>query len=189
MIIQLHRHGINIRYLGLIRSHLTSNSIRKLLLTEIISRVIKNNIKSKMREIKSSYPENYKKIVVDFLNNILTTDENFIHFWKKLFLPSIFTYFRKESLTLEEIENPIMIQKTLNYDLLFSRISILLGIKFKIEFLRKIKETNFLLPIKLIIYDIEELLPVVKCIHRIFFEEGTILSKLACKNRIIIIKY
>lgn len=80
----MHRHGINMRYLGLIRSHLspttttttimTTNSIdlSSLLFTEIVCRSVKNLIRQQMRELRAHQELDYIKLLVSRLNSIIS---------------------------------------------------------------------------------------------------------------------
>jgi hypothetical protein len=46
----MHRKGINLRYLGLIRRHANGETIEKFLLTEMIARVLKHHLRKELRE-------------------------------------------------------------------------------------------------------------------------------------------
>ncbi len=46
----LHEHGINIRKLGYVRSHVCSAAVRNVLLHEILARAIKNQLRLRLRQ-------------------------------------------------------------------------------------------------------------------------------------------
>jgi hypothetical protein len=75
----LHRRGINIRYLGLLRRHTIALDVRTFLLIEIFARVIKNLLKlllrEKMKSLRLPLEEPYRKLVVDYLNLLFGESE------------------------------------------------------------------------------------------------------------------
>ena len=50
----MHYYGINVRHLGLVRKNLTKPAFRDFLLLQIISRVMKNILRSDMRSLRSN---------------------------------------------------------------------------------------------------------------------------------------
>ncbi len=75
----LHRRGINIRYLGLLRRHTIALDVRTFLLIEIFARVIKNLLRlllrEKMKSLRLPLEEPYRKLVVDYLNLLFGESE------------------------------------------------------------------------------------------------------------------
>ncbi|GAM24988.1 hypothetical protein SAMD00019534_081630 [Acytostelium subglobosum LB1] len=71
----IHREGINVRYLGIVRQHVTDPTLKRILLTEIVARVFKNiireDLRKKMKELKSIEADSYIQVVMDFFNVIL----------------------------------------------------------------------------------------------------------------------
>eukprot|EP01117_Protostelium_nocturnum_P010911 TRINITY_DN3939_c0_g1_i1.p1 TRINITY_DN3939_c0_g1~~TRINITY_DN3939_c0_g1_i1.p1 ORF type:complete len:1699 (-),score=618.56 TRINITY_DN3939_c0_g1_i1:206-5302(-) len=71
----LHRAGINIRYIGIVRSHTKNPFVRRFLLMEMIARSIKNLLRAELRRIsrtnESQAIEPYKKVVLDLFNLII----------------------------------------------------------------------------------------------------------------------
>eukprot|EP01127_Copromyxa_protea_P008634 TRINITY_DN1984_c0_g1_i2.p1 TRINITY_DN1984_c0_g1~~TRINITY_DN1984_c0_g1_i2.p1 ORF type:complete len:1938 (+),score=281.60 TRINITY_DN1984_c0_g1_i2:553-5814(+) len=75
LVSEVHRRGINLRHLGKIR-HLSQNTrIQRILLTEIVSRTLKNCLRLKLREkmkvLKVSIQEPYLDVVRSFLKDII----------------------------------------------------------------------------------------------------------------------
>ena len=66
----LHQSGINVRYLGLVRSHMSCPSWRSILLVEILARVLKNQLRARWRSIrlKSMSDGPFRSVAVQFLN-------------------------------------------------------------------------------------------------------------------------
>ena len=83
LIEQLHTNGINIRHLGSIRSHCKSATIRSTLLLEMICRVVKNKLRTllreKMLEIKNPSELPYKETIATYLNKLLQRKPNKKH--------------------------------------------------------------------------------------------------------------
>jgi hypothetical protein len=83
--------------------------------------------------------------------------------------------------SLEDTEYSPTIRNCVLWKILLLRISSILGIKFRKEFMDQISLDHSQLnkEIPFVEMDIEELIPVVKYLHRVFFEEGTALSQMA----------
>jgi len=58
----IHEHGINVRYLGILRSHIQNKYIRRFILAEMISRVIKNTLREKMRDLSAAIAKKNQEI-------------------------------------------------------------------------------------------------------------------------------
>jgi len=71
----IHRMGINCRHLGFIRRQVLTQGVRKLILTECVARVMKNEVRQLLREkmcqLKVSTDIPYKKVVFQYLKSIL----------------------------------------------------------------------------------------------------------------------
>ena len=72
----LHRRGINLRHLGLVRASTSSAKIRKALLLEMVARSLKNDLNGILRKatVTNRLPSNgpYKAAIVNFLNLVLS---------------------------------------------------------------------------------------------------------------------
>ena len=72
---ELHRRGINCRYLGRVRSHCLTEAARNVLLVEIVARVVKNILRERLRvlsrtlRVPGEMP--YRKAIVGLLNMVL----------------------------------------------------------------------------------------------------------------------
>eukprot|EP01105_Mastigella_eilhardi_P015608 TRINITY_DN3574_c0_g1_i1.p1 TRINITY_DN3574_c0_g1~~TRINITY_DN3574_c0_g1_i1.p1 ORF type:complete len:593 (-),score=166.43 TRINITY_DN3574_c0_g1_i1:44-1822(-) len=81
----LHREGINIRYLDLLRTLAVSADCKTLLFVEMCARVIKNNIRRKLRQVsehlKIPLEEPYRRLIVDYMNLVLGNSEESAEFW------------------------------------------------------------------------------------------------------------
>ena len=90
---KMHSHGLNLRYLGRVRSRIEENSvnreIRAIILLEIIARCIKNHLRHSMREKRKEMTSivggPYVALVVRQLNVIFSRTVNYeenIEFWQ-----------------------------------------------------------------------------------------------------------
>lgn len=77
----LHRRGINLRHLGLVRASATSPKIRKALLLEMVARSLKNDLNGILRQagMANKLPSNgpYKAAIVGFLNLVISDSPDF----------------------------------------------------------------------------------------------------------------
>jgi hypothetical protein len=202
---EMHRNGINFRYLGLLRTKITCTELRSFLLTEIVARVLKNLVRKEMRKLQTSEENAYIRILVDHMNDVFGASSSGPEFWKYDFsllierrYPSSLT--EEETLIVNSYESGPLLD--VKWYILFLRLQTLLGIKVKKDILDSIlqsyesnpKEGVLNFPAKYLFqYDVRyvnifftyihknilELYPIVKHIHRIFFEEGTALSRMA----------
>ena len=71
---ELHRHGINVRHCGRVRRCCRSRAARRILLTEMVARVLKEEMNVRLRKVmgESRIPLKipYRQAVVHFLNEI-----------------------------------------------------------------------------------------------------------------------
>ncbi len=149
---EMHRYGINIRYLGLVRSNLSTTAIATrestnpplspsamltssrdqallssspssshqdllsgLLLTEVVSRSIKNLVRKRMRELRTYQESDYIKLLVSSLNAIFGgTAEEREDYWRYALIPYIETHY--EHTLIEPIEKAKKQQDILKTD-------------------------------------------------------------------------
>lgn len=108
LVIDMHRAGINCRFLGVIRQHITNTNLRKSMLigaspssspsprtaspsgrtakspltclrsTEMVSRVLKNELREHMRNVRSSSEDDNKAVIATFFGRFLQDP----HFWR-----------------------------------------------------------------------------------------------------------
>lgn len=77
----LHDHGINIRFLGQLRACVQTTHIKTFLMSEMITRVLKNTLRRIMRSVPASDPMEYKRTVLDFFNLALGSSRESEKFW------------------------------------------------------------------------------------------------------------
>lgn len=96
----VHYYGINVRHLGLIRSHLKKKNFRDFMLLQILSRVMKNILREDMRKIMKKSKGSptdlpLRDLVLKTYYNILSTDTNsneIKKYWKKVYKTALEQY-------------------------------------------------------------------------------------------------
>jgi hypothetical protein len=66
----LHAHGINIRFLGAVRSLVKAPLVRRLLLLELVSRVIKHDTNASLRLISSTDVHQCRQLLIETFNQV-----------------------------------------------------------------------------------------------------------------------
>lgn len=97
LINEMHREGINLRYMGKIRKEAKSKELKRVILVEMIARVLKNTLRRKWRNLVKKNPEcgeeSYKHVTAKFLNRALgESNESFIY-WQFYVKPAIVAKF------------------------------------------------------------------------------------------------
>jgi hypothetical protein len=81
----VHADGINVRHIGLLRSHVDDTDTRAVLLVEMCARLVKNDIKFRLRErmkqTQVPLEQPYRRDVVEYLNTVLASNEASRDFW------------------------------------------------------------------------------------------------------------
>jgi hypothetical protein len=71
----IHSHGVNLRHLGHLRTHTNTTTVRDMLLTEMIARLLKNMLQLKFRSTMETYVANseapFTACMLDFFNVVL----------------------------------------------------------------------------------------------------------------------
>jgi len=196
----LHRSGINVRYLGMVRSCIlnrresnNASTISRYLLTEITARTAKNILRARMRALKSPDDSQYRKLILAFFNLLFSGIQmNEIDmpdiggrsawtqkdFWCKQMKSSITKRFQA-ALTFEELSDNLDLRSRLNLSLLFERFQVISGVT--ISTAESINPSNSGYMLQFSEWDIREIAATEKSIHRVFFEEGTALAAFATK--------
>ncbi|ELR22968.1 C2 domain containing protein [Acanthamoeba castellanii str. Neff] len=137
LVIDMHRGGINCRYLGVIRQHVTNTNLRKSMLIEMVSRVLKNELREHMRNVRSSSEEDNKGVIATFFGRFLQDP----HFWQSS--PSISTTFDVKQRLQERFPSCLTVGEQMpGWDLraelhigaVFARVNQLMGLNWSEEF-------------------------------------------------------
>eukprot|EP01113_Clastostelium_recurvatum_P028334 TRINITY_DN3429_c0_g1_i2.p1 TRINITY_DN3429_c0_g1~~TRINITY_DN3429_c0_g1_i2.p1 ORF type:complete len:2680 (+),score=686.41 TRINITY_DN3429_c0_g1_i2:120-8159(+) len=174
----LHRWGINARYLGLVRSRVTATPLRNALLLEMVARVIKNllrqELRRKMRELRTLEEESFIKVVLSFLNVVLGHHPTrSAKFWEQGLKVNLQKRFR-EGLSPVEAEGVVPIQPQLDMFLLFKRIQAMTGIAMTEQSMMELRSdpTEF----KMVVPDITNMDVQVKHMNLVSLFEGNALA-------------
>ena len=129
ILVRLHRAGINIRFLGEVRSLVTDEGHRKALLTEIYARVFKNEIRRKLRDCKSAHLSPHAQLCLNFFNTIFGDQPVSLLLWTAMKRP-IHQRF-KGALNMDEMRQGADMRRHVDLELLFDRLQDTLGIVIK----------------------------------------------------------
>eukprot|EP00012_Vannella_robusta_P006108 CAMPEP_0206200834 /NCGR_PEP_ID=MMETSP0166-20121206/11140_1 /ASSEMBLY_ACC=CAM_ASM_000260 /TAXON_ID=95228 /ORGANISM="Vannella robusta, Strain DIVA3 518/3/11/1/6" /LENGTH=753 /DNA_ID=CAMNT_0053619297 /DNA_START=317 /DNA_END=2574 /DNA_ORIENTATION=- len=120
ILVKMHRAGINIRFLGEVRSLVTNLSQRKTILTEICARVFKNEIRKKLRDSKSTQPTAYARLCINFFNTIFGDKPISKTFWQAIKKPMLQRFV--QALSANELQRDFDVRKHVHMEMLFSRL-------------------------------------------------------------------
>ena len=128
---KLHRAGINLRHLGLVRCKTVNPTAKTVLLTEIVARVLKNIIRKmfrdKLRDIQTPSEQPYYSLLLTFMNqNVLGND---CDFWTDTLKSHMIDQYQ-QSLSSEEIKHSFDIRSGIDWKRLINRFQELTNIKF-----------------------------------------------------------
>jgi len=186
LISELHRKGINLRFLGEIRKHSLPNVpyLKNFLLTEIVARTIKNVLRLHMRKLQTPHESRYRKLILTYFNLMFGNGPKCIEFWKIYAKDRVAKTF-SNSLTEEELNPNFMLRDRILTLSLFKRLQRLIGAKFEDSALNKFKKDNEFNPCLAVLttdlqeQDLDKIYPIVRYTNRLAFEEGTLFSKKA----------
>lgn len=135
MVIDMHRAGINVRYMGHLRKHTTNTLLNQWLLMEMASRVLKNRMRELMRQVLSAEEKDLRDVIATFLHRVLHDPA----FWRsrsqtefdvkralKERFPACF-YSDEESDSWD-------LRSQIHFGAVFGRMSRLLGLRFTEQF-------------------------------------------------------
>jgi hypothetical protein len=175
---ELHRAGINVRYLGLVRYHATSPSIVKLLELEMAARVIKNGIRKRLREtmlrVQTISEVPFKECLIDILSKAVGARRD-ITFWKTVQRKAA-KYFRIPvhlPIATEEIDQKMLIM----------RLQELADFRLSDTVLQEIAGTDDVSSFEFVDSDICDLVPKVRQMNIIDFAEGRALCIAAQRKK------
>eukprot|EP01133_Synstelium_polycarpum_P013661 gene13661-16088_t len=174
----IHREGINVRYLGLVRAHVTSPELKRVLLTEIVARVFKNiiraDLRDKMKELRSIEADSYVQVVMDFFNIILGDPlPRHEKLWRTSIKPEIINRF-DNSLTIEERDPNFDLSSQVDMYHIFVRIQNMTGIKLADESMKELMKDPR--SFRVVLSDITSMDVKVKHMNIISLAEGNALS-------------
>lgn len=180
LISEMHREGLNLRYMGRIRKISTNKDLRKVLLVEMISRVLKNTLKKKWRNLMKKNPkceeESYKLITAKFLNIALGSSNESSIYWQFHVKPELIQKF-PDGLTSKEMNIDGNVRDLDNIKYVFYRVLRMCQINLSPPLYERImNDPSWLLqpkPIRAL--DIISIDTKIKTLNTIPFVEGLLL--------------
>ncbi|KAF2076806.1 hypothetical protein CYY_001883 [Polysphondylium violaceum] len=176
----IHSKGVNIRYLGLICQSITNRFVRNLFLTEVVARVWKKIIRSRLREMmdltKRPSEGPYKQIISDIFELILSTNKSKNkEFWTST-EPGNFKFIAlkvfPKCLSQSDISPNLDLRSVIDTKLLVYRIIQMLHIRVNADaFSQFLSNPKYIISDK----DMEEVGSVVKYPNIIDFASGSML--------------
>jgi hypothetical protein len=144
LIEELHRFGINIRHLGHVRQHATSNGLRKAILVEMIARVMKLHLRTRWRQQLEKFPtsegSSARHAASKFLNLAFGISDKSLIYWTFELIPKLTDKFKN---ALTKLERSAMSRGEIERDLkrhILLRLSLMTGISFSAKFVEKLYE-------------------------------------------------
>ena len=166
----MHRNGINVRYLGAVYNIVTKSHVRKLLLHEMIARVVKSQVfrqlRHKVSETKAPSEHPYRLLVIEYFNLVLGRSQDSPQYWSQdlpALLKSKFQGMSCDHILLDEIDMAS----------LFDRIQQLTGVRLTARAFSEIKSSPF--TIELVTQDVEKVSCRVKDMNIMASSEAIML--------------
>jgi len=135
LIRSIHEFGINMRYIGLVRSLIKNETIIKShLLSEMITRVTKNYVRSRLRAASTSN-QSAVHIVLHHFNLLLGSSQASTFFWHFVIKAQIEAKFGRygEALNTDELKTECDPRDSINKLCLFQLLQRQLGVEFTEE--------------------------------------------------------
>jgi hypothetical protein len=119
---EVHKRGVNMRHIGRIRALATSPDVKKLLLSEMAARVLKNELNQRLRKqvelLKVPLSQPYRATALAFLREFLCTSgkaesEATTHFWSVKIKPWLVDSF-PTGLSVDELQPTYDLRASLN---------------------------------------------------------------------------
>ncbi|KYQ99702.1 hypothetical protein DLAC_03642 [Tieghemostelium lacteum] len=181
IILILRSMGINYRYLGVIASQSKNKSIKELVLSDVVARVWKRIIRSKLRRImditRRPSEEPYKELIADVCEQLLKQDPDQVEFWSSMERGS-FKYIALQvfprCLSESDMNPKYDLRQSVDVKLIILRLSKMMNIKFyNSSFRQFLSLDDYILGIQ----DIEVVGSTVKYPYLIDFTQGSQLLK------------
>ncbi|KYQ96645.1 hypothetical protein DLAC_03928 [Tieghemostelium lacteum] len=183
--LETHKYGINLRHLGRLRHLIDNSDLRKLILNEMVARVLKNKIKEDLRiNMAGNYigsEESAINSVTEFLNMIFGVDkfENSKYFWTITIKSWISEKFgdspQQNGLTEREFQSEFDLMTIVNLQEIIKQFQEKAGITLSESVLEQLKKfgngESKRLPF-LLYSDIKQIRPLVKHSNSIARSEG-----------------
>ncbi|CAM9962933.1 unnamed protein product, partial [Ectocarpus fasciculatus] len=184
--VELHRHGVNVRHLGKVRSLLIEQNrpedglLKEMMLTEMIARTLKNILRcfqrTWMKAERSTSEQGMRMLVVGFLNLVTGAHVNSATFWKEKVLTGVLQRFGLVSLTTSERRDVLKISR--NPCVLQACVFKLTEMQAMVltEDTRNHFSADSPVDFEFMVSDIHEINPIVRYMHILDYGGGVMLS-------------
>jgi hypothetical protein len=178
----IHRMGVNYRYLGKVRSHVKEPAMSTMLFIEMVGRMIKKELWSRVRTTTTYISEDaLRKIFCNYLNQIILNknQQKGQQFWLRT-LPSMLreqygSGFAAEDMFHEDEQDCARLLSLVNIPLLFSRLEETMRVSFTNSAKRSLAEDP--LSFELVSCDIKRVGAKVKTTNLLLIAEGSSLHE------------
>ncbi|GAM24318.1 hypothetical protein SAMD00019534_074930 [Acytostelium subglobosum LB1] len=138
---RVHKHGVNVRYLGHVRKLCETPDMKSLIFVEMCARVVKQQLRQKLRfkmkQARIPLEAPYRRLIVAYLNRVLGTSDKSDDFWDNKMKKYLMKKFDK-ALFDDEIQGNSIADSLVAFSdnhtdgkyLLFKRIQKMTGLKF-----------------------------------------------------------
>jgi hypothetical protein len=172
----MHREGVNLRHMGLVRSKSQVFRVRRCLLTEMLARVVKDLFRGQMRatsrQVRNLADEPYKEMIIRLLNLVLGRDEPAAEFWS-LVHERLLSKFCGALTKEEQDDDPMALGLKVDSNALILRIENLVGVKIEEE--AKSQLRDYPDAFEFVQSDIAEVYPKAKHMNLVDYAEGMAL--------------
>jgi len=154
---QIHKHGINYRYLGLVfhKAH-ESPHLQNLILEEMIARTAKFLLQKIWRSIQSSEETAFKTATLDFFNTMFGTHSQ--DWWESVLQNTLREKFI-ETKSIDFLKSSFGKHSAR----LFERTQFITGVTFSLTALSRFEQSSS--EIQFTVEDLQEMKPLMKCIN------------------------
>jgi len=113
IVTEAHRKGINLRCFGEIRRQVSDDvlHLKELIMTEIMTRVIKNIMRAHMRKLETPQESRYKKLLLTYFNLMFGSTTKSTEFWR-LYLKDRINHAFTGGLTKDEMDPNYNLRRT-----------------------------------------------------------------------------
>jgi hypothetical protein len=124
--------------------HATSDELRKVILVEMISRVLKINLRKRWRQQMEKFPssetESFKHVTAKYLNLSLGTSDKSSLYWAFELIPQLVNKFKEALSKSERTDSRKMASDNHLKRFVLLRMSLLCGISFSPKFIEKLHQ-------------------------------------------------
>ncbi|KAH3759897.1 Histidine kinase A [Pelomyxa schiedti] len=183
----VHRNGVNLRYLGRILFHTEDQSIRRLIIGEILARIAKRQLRQLLRDKMSSNSERleedvFKLLTIDFLNSLLRRDPKILvhslSFWTPSMMREVEEHF-SWACRAPEFGSLEAVLEFVNFWQFFRRVLAITGVSLTKKALEEFKNN---LQTEFTVSDIKKIKVMVKHMNILSYDEGCMLYFQAIKT-------